>query len=117
MFGEKTLGKSLMYIGIKVMPRLFRPSFVIFTIFNTTPLILLTRIILSNSGGLMLVCRWAGVDALVKNKFRSTIHLLRQHLLAPSRQWKHHTNVLNLLEVNNKDTRLMSLTSFWCPFC
>ena len=36
----------------------------------------------TNSGGLMLVCRWAGVNVLAQNKFRSTIHLLGQHLLA-----------------------------------
>ena len=36
----------------------------------------------TNSGGLMLMCRWAGVNALAQNKFRSTIHLLIQHLLA-----------------------------------
>ena len=37
---------------------------------------------MTNSDGLMLVCRWAGVNALVQNKFRSTVHLLSQHLLA-----------------------------------
>ena len=26
----------------------------------------------TNSGGLMLMCRWAGVNALAQNKFRST---------------------------------------------
>ena len=37
---------------------------------------------MTNSGGLLLVGRWAGVNALVQNKFSSTIHLLSQHLLA-----------------------------------
>ena len=36
---------------------------------------------MTNSGGLMLVCRWIIVSALVQKKFRSTIHLLSQHLL------------------------------------
>ena len=65
----------------------------------------------------MLVCSWANVNALVQNKFYSTIHLLSQHLRAQSHQWKHQLSVWNLLKVNNKDTRLMSLTSFWCPHC
>ena len=67
------------------------PDFVvllfIFTSFDTTSLILLVKIISSqskvtNSGGLMLVCRWASINDPVQNKFRSIIHLLSQHLLA-----------------------------------
>ena len=57
------------------------------------------------------------VNVLAQNKFRSTIHLLRQHLLAQSHQWKHQMDGWNLLNVNNKNTRLMPLTSFWCPYC
>ena len=100
----------------------FLSCFFIFTSFNTTQLILLLKVILikkvTNSGGLMLVSRWAGVNALVEIKFRSSIHLLRQYLLAQSRQWKHQMNVWNLLKVKkNKDTRLMSLMLFWCPYC
>ena len=100
--------------------------FFIFTSFNTTALILLVKIILirscrslkvTNSGGLMLACRWASVNDLVQNKFRSIIHLLSQHLLAQSHRQKHQMNVQDLLKVNNKDTRTKSLTSFWCPYC
>ena len=40
-----------------------------------------------------------------------------QHLLAQSHRWTYQINVWNLLKVNNKDTRLMSFTSFWCPYC
>ena len=49
--------------------------FFIFTSFNATPIILLVKVILirncsqwkmTNSGGLMLVCKWAGVNALVQ---------------------------------------------------
>ena len=88
MFGEKKSRKMYIeniywkiYIGI------------IFTSFNTTPLILLVKVILLRncnsvkdvySIGLMLVCRWEGVNALVQKKFHSTIHLLNQHLHAQS---------------------------------
>ena len=43
---------------------------------------------MTNSGGLILVCRWAGANPLVQNIFRFTIHLLTQHLLAQSYWWK-----------------------------
>ena len=78
---KKNRGKCTIYIGI------------IFTSFNTTPLILLVKVILLRncnsvkgvySIGLMLVCRWEGVNALVQKKFHSTIHLLNQHLHAQS---------------------------------
>ena len=36
----------------------------------------------TNSGGLMLMCKWAEVNALAQNKFHSAIHLLIQNLLA-----------------------------------
>ena len=52
---------------------------------------------------------WAGVNALLQNKFSSIIHLLSQHLLAQSHQWKHQLNVWTLLKVNNKEIRLISL--------
>ena len=35
-----------------------------------------------NSGGLMLVCKWAGVKTLAQNKFHSPILLRSQYLLA-----------------------------------
>ena len=76
------------------------PAFFIFTSFNTTPLMLLVKIILNrnrkqkvtNLDGLMLLCRQVAVNALVQNKFRSTIHLLSQNLLAQSLRWKHQMN-------------------------
>ena len=71
---------------------------------------------MTNSGGLMLVWRWLGINAIVQNEFCYTIHLLSQHLLAQSHHWKDKTNVWNLLKVNYKDTRKMSLTLFWCPY-
>ena len=91
--------------------------FFIFTSFNTTPVILLVKVILvwnfksvkgdySNSGALILVCRWAGVNAQVQNKFRSTTHLLNQHLLAQSHRWKHQMNVWNLLKVNTNPANI-----------
>ena len=83
-------------------------------VYLTSKLLVSEKVI--NSGRLMLVCRWVGVNAPAQNKFRPTIDLLNQHLLAESHhQWNQQLNVLNLLKVNNKDTRLMSLTSFWSP--
>ena len=48
------------------------------------------------------MCRWASVNDLVQNKFRSTIHLLNQDLLAQSHRQKHQMNVQDLLKVSNK---------------
>ena len=70
----------------------------------------------TNSGGLMLVCRWASVNDLVQNKFRSIIHQLSQHLLAQSHRKKHQMNVQDLLKISNKETRTKSMTAFWCPY-
>ena len=42
---------------------------------------------MTNSGGLMRVCRWVGVNALIQKKFCSTTHLLSQHLLSQSDRW------------------------------
>ena len=50
----------------------------------------------------MLVCRWASVNDLVQNKFRSIIHLLSYDLLAQSHRQKHQRNVQDLLKVNYK---------------
>ena len=36
---------------------------------------------------------------------------LSRHLLAPSQKWKYKGKVWNLFKVNNKDTRIKSLTS------
>ena len=71
---------------------------------------------MTNSGGLMLVCRWVGANVPVQNKFCSTIHLLSQHLLSQSHRWNTRW-MCKKLKVNNKDTRTMSLTSFWCYYC
>ena len=94
----------------------FAALFFSFTSFNTTPLILLVKIIstqlkVTNSGGLMLVCRWTSVNDPVQNKFRSIIHLLSQHLLDQSHWRKHQMNVQDLLKVNNKEIRTKSMTS------
>ena len=78
MFGEKNLGKCTMYIGIEDMPRLFC-SDTFGKTYVTSKLQVSEKV--TNSGGLMLVCRWVGVNALVQNKFRSTILLLNQDLL------------------------------------
>ena len=71
---------------------------------------------MANSGELMLEWRWESINDLVQNKFRSIIHLLRQHLLDQSHQQKHQMNVQDLLKVNNKETRTKSMTLFWCPY-
>ena len=34
-----------------------------------------------------------------------------------SGHWKHQNNVWNLFKVNNKDTKMMLLTAFWCLYC
>ena len=39
-----------------------------------------------------------------------------RHLLIQSQQRKHQNNVWNLFNVNNKDIRTTSLTSFWCLY-
>ena len=65
----------------------------------------------------MLLSSWEGVNAVAQNKFRSSFHLLSQHLLAQSHQWRHQMIVWSLLKVKNKDTRLVSLVSFWCHYC
>ena len=87
---KKALGKCTMYIGIEVIPRLFCSAFSFSPVtkaFGKTYLTYLTSKLLdsekvTNSGWLMLGCTWAGVNALAQNKFRSTVHLLSQHLLA-----------------------------------
>ena len=122
MFREKKkLWKIFNVCWYQSYTQTFLSCFFIFTSFNTTPIILSWFEISSqwkvtNSEGLMLVCRWAGVNALVQNKFCSTIHLLSQYLLIQSHRWKHHMNMWNLLKVNNKETRLMSLTASWCLY-
>ena len=39
-----------------------------------------------------------------------------RHLLIQSQQRKYQNNVWNLFNVNNKDIRTTSLTSFWCLY-
>ena len=86
LFGEKIWENVQCILVLQL-----HPDFVVllftFTSFNTTPQILLVKIISSqltvtDSGGLMLVCRWASVNDPVQNKFRSIVHLLSQYLLA-----------------------------------
>ena len=83
-------GKCTVYIGTEAIPRLFLLCFFIFTNFNIIDYTfgkryLISKLLVSekvtNTGGLMLVCRWTVVNALAQNKFRATIHLLSQHLL------------------------------------
>ena len=66
MFGEKGPGEMTMYIGIKVIPRLFCSAFsfspVLINVPNTFGKTYLTSKLLvsekaSNSGGLMFECR------------------------------------------------------------
>ena len=78
----------------------FLSCFLIFTSFNTALLILLAKVILiashlkvTNSGGLMLLCRWAGVNDLVPI---NSVPQLSQHLLAQSHRYY---RVLNLPRV------------------
>ena len=110
MFAEKNLGKCTVYIGIAVMPRLCGPAFHfhqfstnVTNTFGKNYLRITSQLKMANSGG--LVCRWASVNDLVQNKFRSIIHLLSQHLLDQSHRRKHQMNVQDLLKINNKDTR------------
>ena len=42
---------------------------------------------------------------------------LSKHLITASQWWKHQSNVWNMFKINNKATRIMSTTSFWCPYC
>ena len=100
---EKKTWENVQYILVLKLYSNF-VLFFIFSSFNTTPLILLVKIILirncksvkgdyNDSGGLILVSRWASVNDLIQNKFRFIIHLLSQHLLAQSNRWKHQMNV------------------------
>ena len=104
MLGEKTWENVQCIFVLKLYPD-FVVLFFIFTSFNITRVILLVKIIkfeiasqlkVTNSGALMLVCRWASVNDLVQSKFRSIIHLLSQHLLAQSHRRKHQMNVQDL---------------------
>ena len=44
------------------------------------------------------------------------VHYVSQNLLIESQQWKHQNNVWNLSKVNNKNTRMASVTPFWCRY-
>ena len=84
---KSSLRKCTMYIGIEIIPRLLCSAFSFFNVTNTFGKTCLTLKSLvnekvTNSGGLMLVCRWTGVNALAQNDFFSKVHLLSQHLLA-----------------------------------
>ena len=39
------------------------------------------------------------------------------HLLVQSQQCKHQDNVWNLFKINNKVTRMTSMTLLWCLYC
>ena len=92
MFGEKKPWENVQCI---LVSKLYLDFFVLlfhfhqfkYSVTNTFGKTYLTSKLLvsekvTNSGGLILGCRWAGVNALTQNKFRSTIHLLTKHLLA-----------------------------------
>ena len=49
MFIKKPLGICTVFTGIEVIPRLFLSCFFIFTSFNTMPLILLVKVILTRN--------------------------------------------------------------------
>ena len=40
-----------------------------------------------------------------------------KHLLVQSQQWKHLNNMWNLLKFNIKDSKTVTLASFWCLYC
>ena len=97
MFGEKKPGKMYNVYWYRSYTQTFLFCFFIFTSFNATSLILLVKHILlrycKSVKALLIQVGWAntcvqvaGVNALAQNKFRSTIHLLNQHLLAYSHQ-------------------------------
>ena len=122
MFGEKKFGKMYNVYCTQT----FLSCFFIFTSFNTTLLILLVKNILIRNCESMKGDKFRRANAcvqvhnqnaLVQNIFCSTIHLPSQHLLVQNNRLKHQINVWNLLKINNKDTRLMPLTSFWCAYC
>ena len=103
-FGWKKPGKNVQCISVLKLYPDFLSCFLVSTSFDTTPLILLeigNHWKVTNSGGLLLVWRWADINTLVQNKFLSTIHLLSQHSLAQSHRWKHQMNLWNLLKVTN----------------
>ena len=88
---KKALGKCKCILVLKLYPNFFVLIFHFHQFqYNATDTFgktyltskLLVSAKVTNSGGLMLECRWVGINALVQNKSRSTIHLLSQHLLA-----------------------------------
>ena len=97
-FEEKISENVQCILILKLYPD-FVVMFFIFNSFKTTWLIPLVNCLnsksvggqleVSNSGGIMLVCKWASVNDVVQNKFWSTIHVLSQLLLAQSHWWKH----------------------------
>ena len=40
-----------------------------------------------------------------------------QYSLIQRQQWKHQDNVPNMFKVDNKETRMTLMTSFWCLYC
>ena len=84
-----------MYIGMEVIPRLFCPTF------SFSPVLIQRHQYFQKtlssfkikSQWKVIMYKWAGLNVLVQNKFCSSIHVLNQHLLVQSHQWKHQMNV------------------------
>ena len=49
--------------------------------------------------------------------FRNFLKGPIQYSLVQSQQWRHQNNVPNMFKVNNKETRMTLLTSFWRLYC
>ena len=71
---------------------------------------------MNNSGRLMLVCRWASVNDLVKKKnpFYNSSTEPEFTLSEPPAETPDES--ARLLKVSNKETRTKSMMSFWCPY-
>ena len=54
---------------------------------------------------------WSGQTDIWSDYKKSTWHLLVQNW-----PWKSHNNMWNLFKVNNRDTKTMSMISFWCLY-
>ena len=67
---------------------------------------------MTNSGGLILVCRWASFNDLVQNKFRSIIHLLSHYLLDQSHWRKYEINVQDLLKAEQGHWRHFGIFTY-----
>ena len=68
---------------------------------------------MTNSGGLMLVCRWASVNVLVQNTFYNSS---TKPAFTCSKSPVETDECVKSGESSYKDIRTMSLRSFWCPY-